>query len=85
MRLNVWERDTVGLTMRVVVGKQDTPTPIFDGKMTYLAFSPYWNVPPDIAKNETMPSMMKDAGFLDRMNMEVVDKAGNPIDPARST
>ena len=82
MRLNVWERDTVGLTMRVVVGKKDTPTPIFDGRMTYLAFSPYWNVPPDIAKNETLPSLMKDAGFLDRMNMEVVDKAGNTIDPS---
>jgi murein L,D-transpeptidase YcbB/YkuD len=82
MRLNLWEGDTVGLTMRVVVGKKDTPTPIFDEKMKYLVFSPYWNVPPDIAKDETLPSVMKDAGFLDRMNMEVVDKAGNTIDPA---
>jgi hypothetical protein len=26
-RLDVWERDTVTLSMRVVVGKKDTPTP----------------------------------------------------------
>jgi L,D-transpeptidase YcbB len=82
MRLDVWEHGHVPLTMRVVVGKQQTPTPIFTEQMTHLVFSPYWNVPPDIAKNETLPSVMKDSGFLARMNMEVVDTAGNPIDPA---
>jgi murein L,D-transpeptidase YcbB/YkuD len=49
--------------------------------MTYLVFSPYWNVPPDIAENETLPAVMTDAAFLDRNNMEVIDKAGNPVDP----
>jgi murein L,D-transpeptidase YcbB/YkuD len=82
MRLDVWERGTVGLTMRVVVGKKQTPTPIFSEEMTYLVFSPYWNVPPDIAKNETLPSVVKDAGFLDRMNMEIVDRGGNRVDAA---
>jgi len=82
MRLDVWENGRVPLTMRVVVGKQDTQTPIFSEEMTHLVFAPYWNVPPDIAKNETLPSILKDTSFLDRTNMEVVDSAGNPIDPA---
>jgi murein L,D-transpeptidase YcbB/YkuD len=81
MRLEVWERDNVGLSMRVVVGKQQTQTPIFSEDMTYLVFSPYWNVPPDIAKKETLPSVMNDSGFLSRMNMEVVDASGKPVDP----
>jgi L,D-transpeptidase YcbB len=81
MRLEVWEHGNVPLTMRVIVGKQQTPTPIFTEEMTHLVFSPYWNVPPDIANNETRPSVMKDSGFLARMNMEVVDTAGNPVDP----
>ena len=38
------------LTMRVVVGKPDTPTPIFNERMTYLVFAPFWNVPADIAE-----------------------------------
>jgi murein L,D-transpeptidase YcbB/YkuD len=80
MRLDVWEHGNVPLTMRVVVGKKQTPTPMFSEDMTHLVFSPYWNVPPDIAKNETLPSVMKDSGFLARMNMEVVDASGNPID-----
>ena len=67
--------------MRVVVGKKDTPTPIFSDHMTYLVFAPYWNVPADIVQNETLPSVMRDPAFLARTNMEVVDTRGNIVDP----
>jgi len=82
MRLDVWDHDRTPLSMRVVVGKKDTPTPIFNDRMTYVVFSPYWNVPPDIANNETLPEVMKDPGFLDRANMEVIDRDGNLVDPS---
>lgn len=82
MRLDVYEGDSVPLTMRVVVGKSDTPTPIFNDEMTHLVFSPYWNVPDSIAQGETLPSVINDPGFLERTNMEVVDKAGNVVDPS---
>lgn len=81
-RLEVWEGDRVPLSMRVVVGKEDTQTPIFNDEMTHIVFSPYWNVPPSIAEGETLPSVMKDPGFLARTNMEVVDANGTVIDPA---
>jgi murein L,D-transpeptidase YcbB/YkuD len=82
MRLDVYEGDRVALTMRVVVGKPDSQTPIFNDEMTYLVFSPYWNVPASIAEGETLPSVMNDPDFLARNNMEVVDASGNPVDPA---
>jgi len=81
-RLEVWDHGQVPVSMRVVVGKQDTQTPIFNDEMTYVVFSPYWNVPPDIAQGETLPEMLKDSSFLDRNNMEVLDKSGQPIDPS---
>jgi murein L,D-transpeptidase YcbB/YkuD len=81
MRLDVWDGGQVPLSMRVVVGKPDTQTPIFNEQMTHVVFAPYWNVPPDIAEKETMPSVMRDPAFLDKMNMEVVDAKGNPVDP----
>ncbi|HET7216660.1 MAG TPA: L,D-transpeptidase family protein, partial [Vicinamibacterales bacterium] len=80
-RLDVWNGDKIDLTMRVVVGKKDTPTPIFNGEMTYLVFSPYWNVPPDIATGETLPAVMRDPDFLARTNMEILDAAGKVVDP----
>jgi murein L,D-transpeptidase YcbB/YkuD len=80
-RLDVWERDTVALSMRVVVGKKETPTPIFNDTMTHIVFSPYWNVPPTIAKGETLPSALSDPSFLRRTNMEVLDQQGRVVDP----
>lgn len=80
-RLDVWERDRVALSMRVVVGKKDTPTPIFHDSMTHLVLSPYWNVPPTIVKDETLPSALRDSSFLERTNMEVLDRKGQVVDP----
>ena len=80
-RLDVWEGDQVALSMRVVVGKKDTPTPIFHDAMTHVVFSPYWNVPPTIAKGETLPSALEDPSFLQRTNMEVLDARGQVVNP----
>jgi murein L,D-transpeptidase YcbB/YkuD len=80
--LEVWENGAPALTMRVVVGRKDTQTPIFNDRMTYIVFSPYWNVPPGIAQNETLPAIMSDAAFLKRNNMEVLDRSGQVVDPA---
>ena len=82
MRLDIYEGNNVALTMRTVVGKEDTPTPIFSDEMTHVVFSPYWNVPPTIAAEETLPAAMRDPGFLARNNMEIVDAKGNPVDPS---
>jgi murein L,D-transpeptidase YcbB/YkuD len=81
-RLEVWEGDRIVVAMRVVVGKADTPTPIFSDLMTHVVFSPYWNVPPGIAERETLPSVIRDPEFLARNNMEVIDRSGQVIDPA---
>jgi murein L,D-transpeptidase YcbB/YkuD len=80
-RLEVWDRGQVPVSMRVIVGKKSTPTPIFNDDMTHIIFAPYWNIPPDIAANETIPSMLRDPAFLGRMNMEVLDRNGNTVDP----
>lgn len=80
MQLDVYEGNRIPLTMRVVVGKQDTQTPIFNDEMSYLVFSPYWNVPDSIAQGETLPAVINDPSFLQRTNMEVVDTAGRVVD-----
>ncbi len=68
------------LRMRVVTGKRESPTPIFSDDMTTVVFSPYWNVPPDIARRETIPALVRDPGYLDRNDLEVV-RAGHVLDP----
>jgi len=81
-RLDAIEGGKSVLTMRVVVGAPDKMTPIFADKMEYLIFSPYWNIPPDIAQNETLPRASRDPDYLTRNNMEVVDASGRVVDPS---
>ncbi len=80
-RLEAVENDSVAWDMRVVVGAPDNKTPIFVDEMTHVVFSPYWNVPPGIASEETIPRALKDPGFISRNNMEVVNKSGEVLDP----
>jgi len=78
--LQVMEGDTPALAMRVIVGKPATQTPLFSDEMTYVVFSPYWNIPQNILRDETLPRVANDPDFLRRNNMEVVGTAGT-IDP----
>lgn len=62
------------LVSNVVVGKDIHKTVVFSGKISYLAFSPYWNVPTSILEKEIKPAIEKDPGYLEKHNMEWVDE-----------
>lgn len=76
-RLRVYEQGKQALTMRVIVGKTLTATPVFSDKMEYVVLAPYWNVPFSIIDKELRPKLVADAqGTLDRLDMEVVKGYG---------
>jgi L,D-transpeptidase YcbB len=79
-RLEAHENGQAVMDMRVVVGAPDNKTPIFADEMTHVVFSPYWNVPPGIADEETIPRAVVDPGFIARNNMEIVGPGGEIID-----
>ncbi len=59
--------------MAVVVGRAlRTETPIFTGVMRTVVFAPYWNVPRSIIKNEIVPKLRKNPGYLAAQQMEIV-------------
>jgi murein L,D-transpeptidase YcbB/YkuD len=70
-------RISVRRQMKVVVGKAlDTRTPLFDEDMRFIEFSPYWNVPPSIARSEVVPRLRRDPGYLVREGFEFVGADG---------
>ena len=83
--MQVMEGERPALSMRVIVGEPDHQTPLFSDEMTHVVFSPYWNIPPTIAKDETLPAVAKDPAFLERQNIEIVRVAGNAADPVTRT
>jgi murein L,D-transpeptidase YcbB/YkuD len=58
------------LESNVVVGKEYHETVVFSGKMSYLVFSPYWNIPKSIIAAEIKPGMDKDKNYLEKHHME---------------
>ncbi len=54
---------------RVVVGRQDHPTPSIQAAFHKLIANPPWRVPPDIAEKEIIP---KGAGYMARQDMHWV-------------
>ena len=63
--------------MKVIVGKAfDTRTPLFDEDMRYIEFSPYWNVPPSIARGETVPRLKREPTYFQSQGFEFVGRDG---------
>lgn len=72
--------DTI-FSSKVIVGKSYHASPIFSAQMSYIVFSPYWNIPNSIARNEIIPAVRKNPNYLNQKNMEVVTNAGKTVDP----
>ena len=72
----VWET-------RVIVGKPHTQTAAFNDEMEYVVFNPSWGVPQSIIRNEYLPKLRRDPGYLDRMGFKVVNQDGKVV-PSRA-
>ncbi len=73
---SVLEGDTIVHQARVVVGKPDTPTPIFSNVMRYILINPSWLVPDSIIRKEMLPKLAADPGYLSRRGYEVKTVGG---------
>jgi L,D-transpeptidase YcbB len=79
------DREADLLSMDVVVGQAyGHKTPVFSAIMTHLVFSPFWDVPPRIARKELLPKARRDAGYLARNHFDVLGPSGQVLPPSRS-
>ena len=67
---------------RAQVGKPYRRTPVFKSRITYLEMNPTWTVPPTILRNDVLPAIKRDTGYLKQKNMRVIDYNHNVVDPA---
>ncbi|MBB1286532.1 L,D-transpeptidase family protein [Flavisolibacter sp. BT320] len=69
-KLHVFEDGKRVFSMKIVVGKAANKTVVFNDKVKYIVFSPYWNVPESIVRNEILPAMKRNPSYLAGQNME---------------
>ena len=70
-KLYVRDRKEKAFDMDVVVGKEGNSTVMFSGTLNQIVFSPYWNLPRSIVRNEVMTGMEKNPSYLQEHNMEI--------------
>jgi len=75
-KLHVYHADSLLWSTNVVVGKDLHQTVTFSGDLKYVVFSPYWNIPPSIVRNEIMPAMQRNSNYISRNNMEITGYSG---------
>lgn len=79
-RLHVLKGDKQVFDMKIVVGKAAHETVVFNDKLKYIVFSPYWNVPRSIVRNEILPQMKRNPSYLAAHNMEKTgERGGLPV------
>ncbi len=82
-QLDYLQDSDTAFTAKVIVGKEYNESPSFAAPMSYIVFSPYWNVPPSITADEIVPAVQKNPDYLSEKNMEVVDEKGEPVKASR--
>jgi len=83
MELDYYDKDSVEFNMRVVVGKISRKTPTLDAKIENIVFSPPWNVPETIMREEVVPGISRRGGsYLSRRGLRATDSRGRPVNPS---
>jgi murein L,D-transpeptidase YcbB/YkuD len=76
-RLYMIEDGRVQGSMRVIVGKPETPTPALSSVINYETLNPYWHVTGDLARTLIAARVLKDGNsYLTERGYEIVSKFG---------
>ncbi len=74
------DREAV-FTTRVIIGRENRQTPEFRDQLEYLEINPDWTVPPTILKDDILPAMRRNSGYLGRQGLQVVTRDGKRVAP----
>jgi murein L,D-transpeptidase YcbB/YkuD len=74
-RLYMIEDGRVRDSMKVIVGKPETPTPALKSVLNYETLNPYWHVTADLAQTLIAPRVLQEGNaYLTTRGYEVVDR-----------
>ncbi len=70
-KLDLMDPNRSIMDMKIIVGKTDHRTPVFNADMVYIILNPWWEVPMSIAKKEILPKIKKDYSYLKKENIKI--------------
>jgi murein L,D-transpeptidase YcbB/YkuD len=66
---------------RSQVGRVSRRTPGISSQVTRLTLNPTWTIPPTILREDKLPLIREDLGYLARHQLQVLDAQGHLLDP----
>jgi murein L,D-transpeptidase YcbB/YkuD len=84
-RIGVYETGREVLSMGAIVGRDYRQTPDFSGRISTITINPTWTVPTKLAREDILPKLQKDPGYLGAKGIHVFAGWGasaREIDPA---
>ena len=79
--LRHYRNDDVLWHTSVISGRVGRETPALASHMNRVTLNPDWTVPPTIRREDMIPAIRKDRGYLQEKNLIVLDYEGNRLDP----
>jgi len=66
---------------RIVVGQPYRRTPSLRSRITHLTINPTWTVPPTILREDVLPRVRRNLGYLWQQDLMVLSPSGRRLDP----
>lgn len=79
--LTVMRQGQVLWRTRTQVGRAERQTPMLASRISRLTLNPTWTVPPTILREDKLPAIREDLGYLERNQLSVLDRDGRHLDP----
>ena len=79
--LKLVDADTLVLTSKIVVGKPSTKTPELTSFISDMITYPQWTIPASIIRQDILPQLKIDPGYLYRKGFSLVNDKGETTNP----
>jgi murein L,D-transpeptidase YcbB/YkuD len=79
--LRVFDQGNEVMKMKVIDGRPERVTPVLDSRIRYLIVNPTWTVPRTILREDVLPAVKQNIGYLRQHRLRVINGAGQEIDP----
>ena len=82
-QLKVYEGNKMNFQMKLILGKESTPTKTLSTYIQQVTINPYWTVPNSIIIKEMIPKIKSDKNYLSRNHLEVLNNNYKPINSSQ--
>lgn len=79
--LTLSDGEKMEMQMKVIIGRKDRRTPVLSSVFNLITINPTWTIPPTILKEDVLPAIVKDPGYLARHKIRVINRKGIEVNP----